>query len=78
MQKRSRKEKLEGKDGICETEPVLTQKKPQLLEDLAWEHAHLIQVINPEGQPHSLPIASTVSNTTGVGKETALKRPNVF
>lgn len=56
MQKRSRKEEQEKKDGICETEPVLTQKKPQLLKDLTGEHVHLIEVINPEGQPHSLPI----------------------
>lgn len=52
MPKRSRKGKLEGKDGICETEPALTQKKPQLLENLTRGLVHLIQEINPEGQPH--------------------------
>lgn len=52
MLKRSRKGKLEGKGGICETEPVLTQEKPQLLENLTRGHVHLIQEINPEGQPH--------------------------
>lgn len=49
MQKRSRKE--EGKDGICETEPVLSQKKPQLLENQTQGHVYFIQVI-PEEQPH--------------------------
>lgn len=34
MQKRGRKEKLEGKNGICETEPASTEKKLQLLENL--------------------------------------------
>lgn len=67
MQRRSRKEELERKDGVCETEPVFTQKKPQLLENLTGKHVHLIQVINPEGQPHSLPISNTASNTAGVG-----------
>lgn len=69
MQKRSRKKRNRREDGICETEPVVTQKKPQLLEDLTWEHVHLIQVINPEGQPHSLPIPNTVSNTAGMGEK---------
>lgn len=73
QEKRNRRE-----DGICETEQVVTQKKPQLLEDLTWEHVHLIQVINPEGQPHSLPIPNRASNTAGMGKERNLERPNLF
>lgn len=77
MQKRSRKEELERNGGICETEPVLTQKKPQLLKDLTGERVHLIRVINPKGQPPSLPTQLPILQEWA-RRETDLKGPNVF
>lgn len=40
MCKRSRKEKLDRKDGICETEVVLTQKNTELTENQTLIQAH--------------------------------------
>jgi len=48
MCKRSRKEKLGRKDGICETEVVLTQKKKRTYGKPDTDTDSLSQEINPE------------------------------
>lgn len=66
--KQERRARMEGWD-LWDWISAHSEKATSLLEDLTWEHANLMQVINPEEQSHSLPIPSTASTTAGVGKK---------